>query len=145
MDQTAKSRVAILVLTIAVLFLYFRHSLFATSPGLITAQAVAGALMIWSRLTFGLRSFHGTAQPTAGGLETGGPYRFIRHPIYAAILLFVAAGVLSHVSVTTAAAGVIAAAATAVRIRAEERLLAASYPEYAEYAARTKRLIPFVV
>jgi len=33
----------------------------------------------------------------------------------------------------------------AVRIAAEERLLLKRYPEYAEYAARTKRVLPFVV
>ena len=33
---------------------------------------------------------------------------------------------------------------TATRIQAEEQLLRASMPEYAAYAVRTKRLIPFV-
>ena len=36
-------------------------------------------------------------------------------------------------------------ASTAVRIGAEERLVEAAYPEYADYARRTKRLIPFVL
>lgn len=31
----------------------------------------------------------------AGGLVTNGPYRFIRHPIYTAVCLFVWTGVLS--------------------------------------------------
>ena len=31
-----------------------------------------------------------------------------------------------------------------IRIAAEERLVLERYPEYAAYAARTKRLIPFV-
>jgi protein-S-isoprenylcysteine O-methyltransferase Ste14 len=34
--------------------------------------------------------------------------------------------------------------AIAVRIVAEERLLVERYPEYVAYAARTKRVIPFV-
>lgn len=38
-----------------------------------------------------------------------------------------------------------ATAMTAVRIQAEEQLLIASMPEYAAYALRTKRLIPFVL
>jgi len=44
--------------------------------------------MLWARLTFGGRSFHAGANPTAGGVVTTGPYRFVRHPIYAAILYF---------------------------------------------------------
>jgi hypothetical protein len=39
-------------------------------------------------LTFGARSFHAGANPTDGGVVTAGPYRFFRHPIYAAILYF---------------------------------------------------------
>jgi protein-S-isoprenylcysteine O-methyltransferase Ste14 len=42
-----------------------------------------------ARVTFGRRSFHAAANPTAGGLVTTGPYRLIRHPIYTAACLFV--------------------------------------------------------
>jgi protein-S-isoprenylcysteine O-methyltransferase Ste14 len=108
-------------------------------------QVVAALLMLWARLTFGLRSWHGTADPTAGGLITKGPYRFLRHPIYAAIAFFVGAGVASHASVVTVAMAVLAFGAIAVRIGTEERLLIERYPEYAAYAARTKRIIPFVL
>lgn len=144
MDMRARSRVAILVVIVAMLYLLLRHALFANGALLVFAQIVAGALMIWARLTFGLRSFHATANATSGGLETRGPYRWIRHPIYAAILLFVWSGVSTHPSLGSVGAGVVASAATAVRIVAEEQLVQARYPEYAEYAARTKRLIPYV-
>jgi protein-S-isoprenylcysteine O-methyltransferase Ste14 len=60
------------------------------------------------------------------------------------VLLFLWTAVLTHLSPTTLALGVAATAATAVRIRGEERLLVERYPEYAEYSARTKRLVPGV-
>jgi protein-S-isoprenylcysteine O-methyltransferase Ste14 len=106
---------------------------------------LAALLMLWARLTFGARSFHAGANPTAGGIVTTGPYRFIRHPIYAAILYFVWAGVASHFSARALSAGLSATAAIVVRLAAEERLLVERYPEYRDYAARTRRLIPFVV
>lgn len=139
------SRTVILVLTVAVLFLFFRHALFATALPGVMAQVLAALLMLWARLTFGLRSFHGAADPTAGGLVTRGPYRWLRHPIYAAILLFVWAGVASHPTLANAAAGVVATVASIARMLAEERLLVVRYPEYTAYAARTKRVIPFVL
>jgi len=101
--------------------------------------------MLWARLTFGRRSVHAAANPTAGGVVTTGPYRFVRHPIYAAILYFLWAGVLSHARVPHIALAALATMMVAVRIATEERLLVRRYPEYAAYAARTKRVIPFVL
>lgn len=134
---------AVLVLT--ALSLLVKHSLFASAPVLIAGQVMAGLLMVWARVTFGLRSLHAAATPTAGGLITTGPYRFLRHPIYSAILLFLWAGVASHVSLLNMVLGVLASGAIAVRIGTEERLVVERYPEYAAYAARTRRVIPFVL
>jgi len=100
--------------------------------------------MIWARVTFGMRSFHAAANPTEGGIVTTGPYRFLRHPIYAAILYFLWTGVASHASVLSVTAGVVATLGIAGRIVTEERLVTERYPEYREYAARTKRVVPFV-
>lgn len=139
------SKAAFAVLVLAVVGLFLRHSFLAGGPVTITAQVLAVLVMLWARVTFGRRSFHAAADPTAGGLVTTGPYRFLRHPIYAALLLFLAAGLVSHLSVVNATLAAAAAGAVAVRIVAEERLLVLRYPEYAAYAARTKRVVPFVL
>lgn len=122
-----------------------RRTLFATGTVAIALQVAAVALMAWARITFGQRSFHFAANPTAGGLVTVGPYRYWRHPIYAAVLLFVWSGVLSHgVNGWSLALAGVATLATAVRIGAEEQLLRSTFPEYPAYAEKTKRLIPYV-
>src|SRR5690242_6596343 len=139
------SLLAVAVLVAAVLGLYFEKLLFADGVVGITLQVAAAALMLAARLTFGARSFHAGANPTEGGLVTGGPYRFIRHPIYAAILLFTWAGVSSHLAPLSVALAIVASAGVGVRIVCEERLVTAAYPEYADYARRTKRIIPFVL
>jgi protein-S-isoprenylcysteine O-methyltransferase Ste14 len=119
-------------------------SLFSSSPLVCAPQVAAGLLMIWARVTFGRRSFHFAADPTEGGLVTTGPYRFVRHPIYTAVCMFTLAGALSHWSVPAALlAGLVLAGAVA-RMFCEEKLVADRYPEYREYAARTRRMIPFV-
>lgn len=138
------SRVGFFLGALAILGLVWKRAVLAGNPAAASIQVFAAGLMVWARVVFGRRSFHASAEATEGGLVTNGPYRIIRHPIYAAVLLFSAAGVLSHVSLANVLLLLVVVAGMAVRMAAEERLIIASYPEYLEYAARTKRLIPFV-
>jgi len=148
MNPRSASVVATIALVLVVVLLYARHELLAAGPVGIALQVLAVALMLWARVTFGRRSFHAAANPTAGGLVTWGPYRYWRHPIYAAVLLFLWAAALSHgldpIAIALAALGTLM---TAVRIGAEEHYLRAEFTGesgYDAYARRTKRLIPFV-
>ncbi|HEV8239652.1 MAG TPA: isoprenylcysteine carboxylmethyltransferase family protein [Thermoanaerobaculia bacterium] len=125
-------------------WLAFQQAVLCRHPLGIVVQALAVMLMVWARLTFGRRSFHAGAAPTAGGLVTSGPYRWWRHPIYAAILYFVAAAVACHRTWNALLAGGLVALGLAVRMFLEERLVKARYPEYAAYAARTRRVVPFL-
>lgn len=148
MSPRMRSILATPLLVVAIVLLYLQHALLARHPIGMALQLLAVALMIWARLTFGRRSFHAAANPTEGGLVTVGPYRYWRHPIYAAVLLFVWAGVLAQWALPSGTALLLAALATlmtAVRIQAEEQLLRTIYPAYGAYAARTKRVIPFVL
>ncbi len=120
------------------------RSLFSAAPLVIAFQVVAGLLFLWARVTFGRRSFHLAANPTAGGLVTHGPYRYLRHPIYSALCLFGFAGVAGHWSWAAGGWGGLILAGAVLRIYCEEILLAAHYPEYAQYANKTWRLIPYV-
>ena len=139
------SVIAFVISVLALLTLIARRSLFAHGWLAIAIQIAAVCLMIWARITFGLRSFHAAANPTKGGLITRGPYRFIRHPIYASVIYFVWAGVLSHLSPINVCLGIIVTAGLVIRFRSEERLLLGMYPEYADYAAKTKRIIPYLI
>jgi protein-S-isoprenylcysteine O-methyltransferase Ste14 len=120
------------------------RKLFSSSPFVISLQALALLLLLWARVTFGRRSFHVVADPTEGGLVTGGPYRYIRHPIYAALCLFTSAGVAAHWSWSAGLCGGLIWASAVIRILCEEALVAARYPEYAQYKATTWRMIPYV-
>jgi protein-S-isoprenylcysteine O-methyltransferase Ste14 len=145
MNLKILSLVALVVLAACVVFLYLSHALFGTGPVTIAIQACAAALMIWARFAFGIRSFHGAANPTAGGLVRSGPYKYIRHPIYAGILYFLWAGIAAHPSPANAAVGLLASLMSAVRMGAEEKLLVRTYPEYREYARTTARVVPFLL
>jgi protein-S-isoprenylcysteine O-methyltransferase Ste14 len=125
--------VAAFILMIAgIVPMAMRGELFARSSLLIAWQVVAILLMLWARVTFGRRSFHAAANPTAGGLVTTGPYRYLRHPIYAAVLYFVWGGALDHRTLTAVACAAAVSVGAGIRMVAEEHLLAGSYPAYRE-------------
>ena len=86
----------------------------------------------------------------AGGLSahdlvvTSGPYRFIRHPNYAALIVEIAVLPLLGGAVLTALLGsALNGAVLLVRIRAEESLLLGN-PQYASHFARLPRFVPRV-
>lgn len=128
----------------AMVLLLYRKSLLGIGPVSDTVQILAVILMLWARITFGRRSFHAIANPTSGGLVTSGPYKYLRHPIYAAILYFVWAGISVHFSLIDFLLGLAVTIGLFVRLLSEERLVTQQYPDYVTYAARTKRIIPFI-
>jgi protein-S-isoprenylcysteine O-methyltransferase Ste14 len=121
------------------------RSLLANSPLAIAVQIAAVLLMIWARLTFGMRSFHLAANPTAGGLVTAGPYRVLRHPVYAAVIWFAWAGVACHWSTRSILAAIVVTAGLVTRMLLEEAQLRSRYPEYPAYMAQTRRVVPYIV
>ena len=133
-----------LLMVAAMVLLLTSRQLIAVSVLGRSIQIAAVALMIWARFTFGRRSFHAAADPTEGELVTRGPYAFVRHPIYASILLFVAGTAIDHLSIRVLLAVTLALAGVLARIVAEEQLLRVRYPGYAAYSQRTKRILPFV-
>jgi protein-S-isoprenylcysteine O-methyltransferase Ste14 len=124
--------------------LFHARALLSPSPVVIVVQAAAVALMIWARLTFGLRSFHAAANTTEGGLITHGPYRFVRNPIYTSVVLFAFAGAAAHLSALSVGWALATLAGALLRVFLEERSLQATFPEYPQYAERTPRMIPWI-
>ena len=138
------SLAALLLMALALAGLAVRGAFFPSQPVAIIAEVAAVALMIWARLTFGHRSFQAAANPTAGGLVTTGPYRFIRHPIYTAACLFGWSGILANWSPINVLLGVLLVVGAIGRMLCEERMIIEVYPEYRAYAQATKRMVPYI-
>jgi protein-S-isoprenylcysteine O-methyltransferase Ste14 len=136
---------AFALMVVGIFILAWRDALWAHRPLTIALQVAAGLLMVSARLTFGRRSFHAAADPTGGGLVTTGPYRILRHPIYAAVIYFMWAAAIDHASAATFIAAVLSTAGACARMFFEEQLLVVRYPEYRDYMRHTRRVIPFVL
>ncbi len=124
--------------------LIYRRSLFSAHWWIIIIQCLSAGLMIWARLILKSRSFHLSSEPTMGSLITRGPYARIRHPIYTAVFLFTMAGISSHVTMITLFLGFLVVIGILIRIWSEEISMMKVYPEFRNYAAGTKRMIPFI-
>jgi len=136
---------ALPILILSLIFLMVTGNFFSASPFVIAAQALAVALMIWARRRFKSGQFSVLAEPKEGPLMSNGPYRLIRHPMYAAGLLLIWSSVLGHLSIITAVVAVIVTCVIFLRIGVEEQYLRERFADYAEYARKTKRVIPYVV
>jgi protein-S-isoprenylcysteine O-methyltransferase Ste14 len=76
------------------------------------------------------------------GLVTSGPYRWVRHPLYAGETLTIIGLVLAVATPFTIAVFAAGMTFQIIRARVEEQALTAAFPEYTAYAARTPMLIP---
>ncbi len=106
--------------------------------------AVAVALALWGMKWLG-RGL--TASPLPNGrtdLVVHGPYRWVRHPIYAAVMLGGAAVAYIARSWVAAACAAGLVVLFVVKARWEERHLVATFPGYPDYAAGTGRFVPGV-
>lgn len=75
-----------------------------------------------------------------------GPYRFVRHPIYSAMLLMLLGAAVVDGRLTWFIFLAVAIAGLTIKARSEERLLTKHFPEaYPAYRRRTKAIIPFVL
>jgi protein-S-isoprenylcysteine O-methyltransferase Ste14 len=107
--------------------------------------AAGGVLLLaWGTLNLG-RSFTPFPRPaTQGHLVTTGVYRWVRHPIYFAVLI----GCLGLALATLSPLRLVLTLALLVffdlKASREEIWLQEKYPGYTSYKRRTKKLIPWI-
>lgn len=135
---------AVVVVILGLLFLVVRGDFISLSPYVIAGQLLALAIIVSARVAFGKQELLVGADPGSGQLVNRGPYRFIRHPMYAGALLLLWVSIAGHWSLLNAIDGVIVLVVGLTRVLIEEELLRDHFSGYAEYSRHTKRLIPFV-
>jgi protein-S-isoprenylcysteine O-methyltransferase Ste14 len=106
---------------------------------------VAGiAFAVWARFTLGSNWGMPMTLREKPELVTGGPYAFVRHPIYTGII-FAMLGTGLVFGAWWLIILIIAFGYFLISTRQEEKDMVQHFPDaYPAYRARTKRLIPFV-
>lgn len=77
-------------------------------------------------------------------LITTGPYRYIRHPMYLALLFMMTGVACFHGYVINYLSLGFLVFVLLVKIHREERILSEVFPEYVNYSKIKKRLIPYI-
>lgn len=102
------------------------------------------ALGVWALATMTIRNLNVLPDIRAGSqLVRHGPYRYIRHPMYSALLLVTLALILDAYSMERLMIWILLVCDLWVKLRYEEKLLGQHFGEYKDYQKQTKRLIPF--
>ncbi len=121
-------------------------------PMMLTIKVIIGFLMLYSAIiirVFGLMALGenfsvAIESKTDSRLIVSGIYKYVRHPLYLAVLLMSISGsiifscYIMWFFVITTLTGIL------IRINKEEIFLLSRYEEYSEYSKRTKKLLPFI-
>ena len=132
--------------------LLFVGAYLPTGPVLWTAPAwvswpqtllllAATALAVWALLIL-RRNL--SLIPEARKLVTGGPYRWVRHPMYLAEIAAAGSLLIYQPHLVPFVAWLVFVAVQLTRANYEEALLTGFFPEYAAFKAGRRRIIPFI-
>lgn len=77
-------------------------------------------------------------------LYRSGPYKYIRHPMYTALLLFCAGYILNNNSLFLTTLYLTLVITLTFKSSHEEKLLEEKFSEYKSYKKDTRRFIPFI-
>ena len=103
------------------------------------------AVFVWAVVSLGGSNFTIMPDPRTGNtLSKRGIYRFVRHPMYTAVLLCGAAVSFGEPSLWRWSALAICTLVLLTKIHYEERQLTARHPDYPAVMNGIARLVPFV-
>lgn len=121
---------------------------FACPPWLkamgLVILAMGGLFGTWGMITLG-RNLTPFPKPIEGGeLVTRGPYRLVRHPIYAGLIFGTLGWALFRANLLGLALALLLFIFFDLKSRREEQWLREAYAGYADYQKRVKKLVPWV-
>jgi len=111
------------------------------------AIALAGlAVMLWARVVLGRNWSADVTLKEGHELITGGPYRWVRHPIYSGLLLLALGWAVWRGQWSGFWGLAVLVVLLLIKARSEEQLMIQHFGDaYLGYKARVKALVPYVV
>ena len=143
--MSTKSYLLILLQFACFAYFIFNENLLVNNM-LIAIQIIGFSISFWSISIMGVRNFN--IQPEVkqnAKFVTRGPYKVIRNPMYAGLLLFFGASIISEFSFFSLAVYLILIVVFLSKIAMEESFLSKKFGLlYEKYKKKTRRLIPYI-
>jgi protein-S-isoprenylcysteine O-methyltransferase Ste14 len=115
-----------------------------TSNAMLLISIFAASILIVSAINLGKSLTANPVPLDIATLKTKGFYAIVRHPIYFAVLLLALSAAVQSKSWLHVFFAIALFILLEFKARFEEKLLLEHYADYASYAAKVGRLIPFV-
>lgn len=130
----------------AIILILLSGGLFASCFPLLVVEMAGLMLGIWALVVMGWHNLNVTPLVRRDAqLVTNGPYTWIRHPMYAVVLLTIWPLILDQYSLFRVTVGFVLTGDLIIKTLYEESILKKHFEGYAAYMKTTKRLIPFVL
>lgn len=145
MNYSLRSLILVTIQFLAIFAIVLSGSIFAKTTLYLLLELVGIGIGLWALLTMQRSTF--SIMPDVkktGRLVRQGPYRWIRHPMYLAVLLVTGALTLDMPSILRVTIWIVLLVDILFKILHEERMLSISYSEYTQYRTQTKRLLPYL-
>lgn len=139
-----KSFVFVLVQFVSIAILAVIGEVATKNMWLVALQGAGVFLGLWALAVFHFRVSIFPEVSLGARLITVGPYRYIRHPMYTAVLLVTLAWVLALPTGGAFFMWIILCIDLIIKLHYEERMLMRTFARYASYMRISKRLLPFV-
>lgn len=111
----------------------------------LTLELSGILLLVWAIFTMRITRVNVFPEVRTGSrLVTNGPYRWVRHPMYTALLLIALALVCESFSYWRGFWWLALCADLVVKLSCEERFLREVFNDYEAYRLRTWRLVPWM-
>lgn len=103
---------------------------------------VGAALVVWAVVVFGRGVTPSPMPSKKATLQTRGPYRWVRHPMYTGVILWMAGSALARSNWLAVVLWVALIGFFLAKISWEERRLVETYPGYRSYKDSVPALVP---
>ncbi len=133
-------------LQFTIIFVLLGGTVFSKMNLFASSLLIVSVLLIgWAAFAMRKSKLRIMPEPAANAtLITNGPYQYIRHPMYTAVLLFCVGLLLCNFSLLRTVLVIALIIVLIIKLTLEEKLLLQKFEAYQDYHKQTYRLIPLV-